>query len=114
MSGLVPVDSRSAPVSNLVALAFESWASEYPAVPQPARQFIRSVNATEETLAFLTTEIEGRRLKWIRVPYQGTSRVQAARVREGDVDPWTADAGTLRVQSDYVDICDECGGAGKG
>jgi hypothetical protein len=90
---------------------FAAWASLHTGAPRDPAALIDQVDVSHEHIGILSTDIHGRRVVWKAVPASG--RVTFPTVAIETVDPWSEDATSLRLRSDHIAMCDECGGEKK-
>lgn len=91
--------------------AFVRWASRQAGAPRDPAALIDAVELSSEFAALLGTGIQGRRVVWKSVPAESRAPVGFPGRTIDSIDPWTAEPVPLRVASNHVALCHDCGGA---
>ncbi len=104
---LVPSDEQAA------RSAFAEWAALQAGAPRDTGALVQDIDVKHEHAGLLSTDIHGRRVVWKSVPASGRTRVTFSSIALETIDPWTADAASLRETSDHVTICESCRGEKK-
>lgn len=104
---LVPSDEQAA------RRAFSEWAARQAGAPRDSGALVQDVSVKHEHAGLLSTDLQGRHVVWKSVPASGRTRVTFSSITLETIDPWTADAASLRETSDHVTICESCRGERK-
>lgn len=102
-----PVETKRA-----ACAVFSAWLRQIPTAPRDGTDLIQHVEKKTRLVGRLTTDLEGRRLKWCSRPAPGKRTLSSAPAHVTKFDPWNPPA-DLVERSRYVCTCSTCKGEGR-
>jgi hypothetical protein len=99
------------PIAPQIPAAFQRWASGVFGSPWRAHELITGVAARDEVIERLVTQVRRREVREVRAATP-ERRSTASRLSRDTIDPFAYSAETLRVASQYIAQCANCGASG--